>query len=37
VLLKSVDQEDAPEKYVALQVKSHKEIADRTNCSGPIT
>lgn len=31
VLLKNVDQEDAPEKYVALQVKSHKEIADKSN------
>lgn len=31
MLLKSVDQEDAPEKYVAFQVKSHKEVADTTN------
>ncbi|AYQ36674.1 hypothetical protein BLA9940_06938 [Burkholderia aenigmatica] len=31
VLLKSVDQEDAPERYVALQIKSHGEIADKTN------
>ncbi|MEX3930386.1 hypothetical protein AB4Y32_00985 [Paraburkholderia phymatum] len=31
VLLKSVDQEDSPERYVALQIKSYNEIADKTN------
>jgi hypothetical protein len=31
VLLKSVDQEDSLERYVALQVKSYSEIADKTN------
>lgn len=31
VLLKCMDEEDAPEKYVALQVKSHKEVADKIN------
>lgn len=31
VLLKSSQMEDEPEKYFALQVKSHKEVEDRDN------
>lgn len=31
VVLKSTEQEDAPEKYVGIQVKSHNEIADKKN------
>lgn len=31
VLVKSTDEDDAPEKYIGLQVKSHSEIADKKN------
>lgn len=31
VLLKGIEDEGAPENYLALQVKSHNEIADKTN------
>ena len=31
VLIKSTDKKDEPEKYIALQVKSHRELDDKSN------